>query len=200
VQSGLFDAGSSLLQSLTSAAENVTAIRLLGTDIGGHSIAFSVYTLGRRNSGTQQAVLDVTCVSAGRSCTDHQARRWLSQAPETWRLQHLRFLARTVPSAQAGTRWTCPLQWLSMFGDNRTLYAARSPNAFRNRARFEHVTGDAYYAHATVTSALKVAQHPARFMSDASACADADLQGSTLTYACRGRALLRAATQLHGKA
>jgi len=200
VQSGLFDAGSSIFQSLASAAENVTALRLLGTDIGGHSIAFSVYALGRRNSGTQQVVLDLTCVSAGRSCTDTQMRRWLSQARETWRLQHLRFLARSIPSAQPGTHWTCPLQWLSMYGDNRTLYAARSPNANRNRARFEHLTGDSYFAHATVSTALKVAQHPARFMSDASACVDADLQGATLTYACKGIAALRAATQLHKRA
>ena len=197
VHAGLFDTRSSIFQGLSSAAENVTALRLLGTDIGGHSIAFSVHTLGRRDTGTEQIVLDLTCVSAGRSCTDAQMRRWLSQARETWRLQHLRFLARSVPRAQAATRWSCPLQWLSMYGDNRTLYAARSPNAHRNRARFEHLTGDSFFAHATVASALKVAQHPARFMSDASACVDGTLQGSTVTYACKGRPMLLAATQMH---
>ncbi|MBV5276318.1 hypothetical protein JZU56_00275 [bacterium] len=102
VQVGLFDAGSTVLQGLSSAGGNVTAVRLLGTDIGGHSIGLSVYTLGRRNSGTQQVVLDVTCVSAGRSCRDLKMRRWLSQAPEAWRTQHLRFLARSVPAAHAG--------------------------------------------------------------------------------------------------
>ena len=200
VQSGLFEAGSTIFQALPSAAENVTAVRLLGTDIGGHSVAFSVYTLGRKSAGPQQIVLDLTCISAGRSCRDPQMRRWLSQAPDAWRLQHLRFLARSVPRAQAATHWTCPLQWLSTYGDNRTLYAARTPNANRNRARFGHLTGDSYFAHVTVSSALKVAQHPARFMSDASACADATLQGSTVTYACKGLAALRAATQLHKKA
>ena len=57
VQIGLFDAVSTLLQGLVSTAENVTAIRLLGTDIGGHSIGFSAYTLGRRNSGAFVAAL-----------------------------------------------------------------------------------------------------------------------------------------------
>lgn len=200
VQIGLFDAASTLLQGLVSTAENVTAIRLLGTDIGGHSIGFSAYTLGRRNSGSQQFVLDITCVSAGRSCEEPKMSRWLSQAPEAWRTQHLRFLARSVPAAQETTHWTCPLQWLSMYADNRTLYAARSPNADRNRARFEHVTGDSYFAHVTVSSALKVAQHPARFMSDASACVNGELQEGRLTYACKGRSFLLAATQMHRKA
>jgi hypothetical protein len=123
--------------------------------------------------------------------------KWLSQAREAWRVQHLRFLARSVPAAQETTHWTCPLQWLSTYADNRTLYAARSPNAYRNRARFEHVTGDSYFAHVTVSSALKVAQHPARFMSDTSACVNGELQGGRLTYACKGRSFLLAATQMH---
>ncbi len=114
-----------------------------------------------------------------------------SQARDAWRTQHLRFLARSIPATQESTRWTCPLQWLSMYADNRTLYAARTPNANRNRARFEHLTGDSYFTHVTVSSALKVAQHPVRFMSDASACVQAD--------ACKDRNFLRAATQLHTK-
>jgi len=200
VQIGLFDAASTLLLGLVSTAENVTAVRLLGTDIGGHSIGFSAYTLGRRNSGTQEIVLDLTCVSAGRSCEEPKRSKWLSQAREAWRVQHLRFLARSTPTAKATTHWSCPLQWLSMYADNRTLYAARSPNAQRNRVRFDHLTGDSYFAHVTVSSSLKVAQHPARFMSDASACVDGVLEGSTLTYACKGRSFLRAATQLHKRA
>ena len=199
VQTGLFDEGSTIFQGMPSASDNVTAIRILGTDIGGHSIGFSAYTLGRRNSGSQQIVLDVTCVSAGRSCRDPKMRKWLSQARDAWRTQHLRFLARSIPPVQESTRWSCPLQWLSMYGDNRTLYAARTPNAYRNRARFEHLTGDSYFAHVTVSSALKVAQHPARFMSDASACVQADLEGSTITYRCRDRNFLYDATQLHKK-
>ena len=199
VQSGLFDSGSTIFQGMPSESDNVTAVRLLGTDIGGHSIGFSAYTLGRRNSGSQQVVLDLTCVSAGRSCRDPTMRKWLSQARDAWRTQHLRFVARSIPAAQPSTRWTCPLQWLSMYADNRTLYAARTPNANRNRARFEHLTGDSYFAHATVSSALKVAQHPARFMSDASACVQADFRASTLTYRCNDASFLRAATQLHRK-
>jgi hypothetical protein len=199
VQSGLFDADSTIFQGMPSESDNVTAVRLLGTDIGGHSIGFSAYTLGRRNSGSQQIVLDLTCVSAGRSCRDPKMRKWLSQARDAWRTQHLRFLARSVPATRESTLWTCPLQWLSMYADNRTLYAARTPNAYRNRARFEHLTGDSYFAHVTVSSALKVAQHPARFMSDASACVRADLQGSTLTYLCKDRSFLYDATQLHQK-
>ena len=199
VQSGLFDAGSTIFQGVPTAAENVTAARLLGTDIGGNSVGFSVYTLGRRNSGSQQIVLDITCVSAGRSCREPQVRRWLSQAREAWRTQHLRFLTRSIPAELESTRWSCPLQWLSTYADNRTLYAARTPNAYRNRARFEHLTGDSYFAHVTVASAFKVAQHPARFMSDASACVDGDLQGSKVTYRCKGRSFLTAATQMHRK-
>jgi hypothetical protein len=199
VQIGLFDAASTILKGVPSTAENVTAIRLLGTDIGGHSIGFSVYTLGRRNSGTQQIVLDVTCVSAGRSCKEPRSSRWLSQTREAWRVQHLRFLARSVPTAQDTTHWSCPMQWLSAYSDNRTLYAARTPNANRNRARFEHLTGDSFFAHVTVSSTLKVAQHPARFMSDASACVDGALNGKTLTYACKGRSFLYDATQMHRK-
>ena len=197
VQLGLFDAASTLLQGVASTDENVTAIRLLGTDIGGHSIGFSVYTLGRRNSASQQFVLDVTCASAGRTCRDPQVRRWLAQAPEAWRTQHLRFLARSIAPAHESTDWSCPLQWLSMYGDNRTVYAARTPDANRNRVRFQHLTGDSYFAHVTVSSALKVAQHPARFMSDASACVEGDLQASKVRYGCKGRSLLLAATQLH---
>jgi hypothetical protein len=125
--------------------------------------------------------------------------RWLSQTRDAWRTQHLRFLARSVPVAQESTRWTCPLQWLSTYADNRTLYAARTPNAYRNRARFQHLTGDSYFAHVTVSSASKVAQHPARFMSDASACVHGDVQGSTMTFECRDASFLRAATQLHEK-
>jgi hypothetical protein len=75
VQTGLFDTGSSIFQGLASANENVTALRLIGTDIGGHSIAFSVHTLGHRNSLTEQVVLDLTYVSAGRSCTHTQMSR-----------------------------------------------------------------------------------------------------------------------------
>jgi len=199
VQVGLFDVGSTILQGTPSTSENVTSVRLLGTDIGGHSIGFTVYTLGQRNSPSAQIVLDVTCVSAGRSCKDPQMRKWLPQAREVWRTQHLRFLARSVSVPKQTTRWTCPLQWLSMYSDNRTMYAARTPFANRNRARFEHVTGDSYYAHVTVSSALKVAQHPARFMSDASACADAVPDGSGFRYTCKGRTALLAATQLHKK-
>jgi hypothetical protein len=129
VQSGLFDGESTIFQGLASGTQNLTATRILGTDIGGNSIGFSVYTLGRRDSSTQQIVLDITCVSAGQTCRDPQIRRWLAQAPQAWRTQHLRFLARSIPAAQEATSWTCPLQWLSMYGDNRTLYAARTPNA-----------------------------------------------------------------------
>jgi hypothetical protein len=48
VQSGLFDTDSSIFQGMPSASDNVTAVRLLGTDIGGHSIGFSAYTLEKK--------------------------------------------------------------------------------------------------------------------------------------------------------
>jgi hypothetical protein len=104
VQSGLFDEESTIFHGMPAAVDNVTAVRLLGTDIGGHSIGFSAYTLGSRNSGSQQTVLDVTCVSAGRSCRDPRMRKWLAQARGALRTQHLRFLARSVPAAQQTTR------------------------------------------------------------------------------------------------
>ncbi len=46
----------------------VTGLRLIVTDIGGHSIRFLDRSVG--NSVSRSVVIDVTCVSVGRSCAE----------------------------------------------------------------------------------------------------------------------------------
>ena len=194
VQTGLF-AASSILFRRTGNVEHseVTALQLLQTDIGGHSIRFAVRYIGSRS--LRSAVLDMTCVSAGKSCTESLYSNWLSTIDTTWAVQHNAHKIRhhlenyTLPLSTR-VHWHCPLQWLNAYGDKTVAYAARSPSAQRNQVRFRHITDPYVYAHATVGETTRVVQHPARFMSDYSACVDAVLVGGTPRFRCGGKALL----------
>ena len=198
-QAGLFNKDSTLLAGLVATdTENVTSIRMKDTDIGGHSVAATVVDLG--GASLRNVVMVVTCVSAGSNCRGKYSSRWLRQAESLWKWQHVQHKARSVRTAALNVRWSCPLQWLSAYGDNRTSYAARTPTASRNAHRFRHITGDNYFAHAVVATTLRSAQHPARFMSDASACADARVTSGGLEFSCRGRGFLHAAARLHNGA
>ena len=195
-QTGLFSEESKLLRGLIATdTENVTSIRLKRTDIGGHSIAATVFELG--DATNRRLVMLVTCVSAGVDCRKKRTSRWLQQTQGLWKWQHLQHVGRSVSVATRNVRWSCPLQWLSAYGDNRTVYVAHSPDATRNKQRFGHLTGDNYFAHALVATTLPVAQHPARFLSDASACVDARVTATGLEFSCAGRALLHDAVLLH---
>ena len=195
-ETGLFGSASSLLRGLLAKdTENITSIRLHETDIGGDSIAAKVVELGDEISG--RLVMQITCVSAGSHCRGKYGSRWLQQTQDVWKWQHLQHVTRSVRTATPNVRWSCPLQWLSAYGDNRTAYAARTPAASRNAFRFRHITGDEHFAHAVVATILKAAQHPARFLSDAGACADARVASGGLEFSCRGTELLHDAARMH---
>lgn len=199
MQTGLFGNESRLLQGLLlTDTAHVHSIRLKNTDIGGQSIAVTVHEYGE-NTDTR-LVMQVTCVSAGFHCRDKYITRWLQQTQALWKWQHSQYVSRSVRTETRNVRWSCPLQWLSTYGDNRTAYVARSPSANRNALRFRHITGDSFFAHAVVSSTLRVAQHPARFLSDASACVDASVTKNGLEFNCRGKDLLHAAVMLHKQA
>jgi hypothetical protein len=201
IQEGLFSPNSTLFRGARATDDSqVTALRLLATDIGGHSIRMLARPLGGKMSG--KTVLDVACVSAGRSCAEVPFSTWLSTVAGAWADQHnahtMRHnLERYAPAATAVAHWRCPLQWLGASADRTVSYTARSPSADRNRVRFRHITGDSVYAHATVIATTRVAQHPARFMSDRSSCVDAELVDGTIKYRCRSTLLLLDALDTH---
>jgi hypothetical protein len=200
-QAGLFAATSTLFRRNGNVdLSEVTALQLLDTDIGGHSMRFAARYVGSRSS--RSAVLDLTCVSAGKSCSQTEFSNWLSTIESSWAAQHNAHTVRqhlennTVP-ASGRVHWHCPLQWLSAYSDRTVPYAARSPSAERNRIRFRHITGVHEYAHATVAETTRVAQHPARFLSDRSACVDALLVDGAVRFRCNGRFMLVDALDMH---
>ncbi len=201
-QLGLFAPNSTLFRGeRADDATRVTALRLLATDIGGHSVRLLARAVG--SAASRSAVLDVACVSAGRSCAEVPFSTWLSTVAAAWAVQHdahtaRHNLERYAPDAQGGrAHWRCPLQWVGALADRTVAYAARSPSADRNRVRFHHITGDSSYAHATVVETTRVAQHPARFLADRSACVDAELADGVVRFRCRGRTLLLDALDTH---
>jgi hypothetical protein len=198
VQQGLFSPNNTLFRGRAVAdAMEITAMQLLPTDIGGHSIGLVARFVGGKTS--RSAVLDVACVAAGKSCLDTSFSTWLSTVAGAWAVQHnahtVRYKLGNV--AASATHWRCPLQWLSAYSDKNVSYTARSPAADRNRVRFHHITKHSAYAHATVIETVRVAQHPARFLSDRSACVDAVLEGGTMRFRCQGSPLLLDALDAH---
>ena len=195
-QTGLFANESKLLRGFHATDnENVNSIRMKSTDIGGNSLGFTVHALGTDG----RLIMEVTCVSAGLNCRNKVTRQWLQQSESLWLWQHKQHMTHSVSSPSKNVRWSCPLQWISAYGDNRTHYVARSPSATRNSYRFRHITDTSFFAHAVVSTRLPVAQHPARFMSDASACADGRITSLGVTFSCHGRDLLLGAIQLHNR-
>jgi hypothetical protein len=197
IQTGLFDPGNTLFRSETTADDaQVTAIQLLVSDIGGHSIAFKVREIG--SGKFKNVVMDVTCVSAGLSCKTAHPTIWLRNTRNTWAMQHNLYVrTNNVNRDSTGAHWRCPLQWLNAYSDSTAKYAARSPSAERNLVRFRHITGAKYYAHPTVAQTVLVTQHPARFMSDNSACVDGVLVLDSLQFDCHGKQYLRSAILMH---
>jgi len=201
VQAGLFAETNTLFHGKAAPdVDKPTALRMLATDIGGHSIRFLARYIGRARSRT--AVLDLTCVSAGRRCVHVAFSNWLSTIASSWAVQHNAHTSRNnleqyATPAAGGVHWQCPLQWLGAYADRTVVYAARSPSADRNRIRFRHLTGTKVYAHATVVDSTRVAQHPARFLSDDSACVDAVVVDGVVQFRCQGRALLLNALGMH---
>jgi hypothetical protein len=198
-QEGLFSANSSLFRGeRANDPATVTALKFLATDIGGHSMRL----LARQAGGG--AALDVTCVSAGRSCTEAAFSTWLPTISSAWAIAHNAHALRhnlgryTVPSSEPLANWNCPMQWLSAYSDRSVTYSMRSPSPDRNRVRFRHLTGASDFAHATVVETRRVSQHPARFLSDHSACVDAVLDANGFPrFRCAGADLLRAALDAH---
>jgi hypothetical protein len=87
MQRGLFAHNSSLFRGKRTGDDKlVTAMQMLVTDIGGHSIRL----LARNVKGVspQSVVLDVTCVSADRSCAHVSFSTWLSTLSSAWVIQH----------------------------------------------------------------------------------------------------------------
>ena len=202
IQQGLFSQNSSLFRAKRTGDDKlVTALQILATDIGGHSIRFLARRVG--NSASRSVALDVTCVSAGRSCAQVAFSTWLSTVASAWAIQHNAHMVRhnlgryALPQSGPLAHWRCPLQWLSAYSDGSVAYAARSPSADRNRVRFSHITGESVYAHATVVESKRVVQHPARFLSDQSACVDAVLTNGAIQFQCKGTGLLQNALQAH---
>ena len=197
-QEGLFNADSTLFRAQrTPDATQVTAMRLLRSDIGGHSIAFKVLEIGIGR--LKNVVMDVTCVSAGLSCKAAHPTLWLRNTGNAWSMQHNVYVrSNNVNPGSASAHWRCPLQWLSAYSDRTAKYAARSPSAERNRVRFAHITGAKAYAHPTVAQSVFVTQHPARFLSDGSACVDGVLAGDSVQFDCHGKQYLLSALVMHG--
>ena len=203
IQAGLFTGNSTLFRGAYEGIVDrttVTALQLLQTDIGGHSLKFRVREVG--SGSTTSAMLDLVCVSAGKSCVDEEFSTWFANIQYLWTLQHSTNkknmkLGPRPTTASATLHWQCPLQWLTAYSDLQATFTTRSPSAERNRVRFRHITGDREYAHATVTESLFVAQHPARFLSDRTACVDAVIENGKLQFRCKGRTLLLDALDTH---
>jgi hypothetical protein len=203
VQMGLYSPNSTLFRGArVGDMTQATALKLLATDIGGHSIRMLARSVGGTASGA--AVLDVTCVSAGKSCANMPFSTWLSTVASSWAVQHNTHtvrhnLGKYAPAGSSTTaaHWRCPLQWLAANADRTVSYTARSPSADRNRVRFRHITGDSEFAHATVVETMRVAKHPARFIADRSACVDAELVDGALRFRCHGRVQLLDALSTH---
>ena len=200
-QAGLFDPDNTLFRAESSPdPTEVTAMQLLSSDIGGHSMAFMVKEIG--SFKLKSVVMDLTCVSAGVSCKSTHPTNWLRNIRSAWSVQHNLYvrnsnLNRDSANGQGNTPWHCPLQWLSAHSDSTTKYAARSPSAERNRIRFGHITGAKTYAHATVVQTMFATQHPARFMSDNRACVDGVLDIDSMRFDCRGKQHLLGALLMH---
>jgi len=202
IQRGLFSHNSSLFRGTRVVDPTMpVALQMLATDIGGHSVRLLARSVGGTSS--RSAVLDVTCVSAGKSCVEVPFSTWLSTVASAWAIQHNAHTVRhnlgrySLPTTGSIAHWRCPLQWLSAYSDGSVAYAARSPSADRNRVRFSHITGESVYAHATVVETMRVVQHPARFLSDHSACVDAVLTNKVIHFRCKGKELLRNALETH---
>ena len=201
-QTGLFNPDNTLFRAESTAdPTQVTAMQLLRSDIGGHSMAFMVKEIGSLKS--KSVVMDLTCVSAGLSCKATHPTNWLRNIRTAWSLQHNLYvhnnnLNQNLQNGGGSASWHCPLQWLSAYSDSSAKYAARSPSAERNRIRFDHITGAKTYAHTTVVRTIFATQHPARFMSDNSACVDGVLDfDSTMRFDCSGKQYLLSALLMH---
>jgi hypothetical protein len=196
-QTGLFDATNTLFRAeRTPDRTQVTAMQLLRSDIGGHSIAFKIWEIG--SGRLKNVVMDVTCVSAGLSCKAAHPTVWLRNIRNAWSMQHNVYVrSNNVNRDSTGAHWHCPLQWLNAYSDRNAKYAARSPSAERNRIRFGHITGDKTYAHPTVAQTVFVTQHPARFLSDGSGCVDGVLVGGSVRFDCHGKEYLHSAILMH---
>jgi hypothetical protein len=201
-QAGLFNPDNTLFRAESTAdPTQVTALQLLRSDIGGHSMAFTVKEIG--SFRLKSVVMDLTCVSAGVSCKAAHPTNWLRNIRSAWSVQHNLYvhnnnLNRDSENGEENAPWHCPLQWLSAYSDSTAKYAARSPSAERNRIRFGHITGAKTYAHTTVVRTIFATQHPARFMSDNSACVDGVLDfDSTMRFDCSGKQYLLSALLMH---
>ena len=182
-QQGLWQKQNSLFRANSNEEayvnkEHITALQLLPTDIGGHSLGFKV---------NKEGVMRLHSASMRSNPENHEdVRTWLSYVEDDFADSH--FLYEYVNSVKTAgdVSWRCPLHWLQTYSDGDGFDQARAPAYQRNAARFMHITGEKNrYAHPTVRNSDKIkGLTPALFLNDALACVGQ-------TKECHGFGLLK---------
>jgi len=147
---------------------HIEALRLLPTDIAGHSLEFDIDAQGQLALKCVN-LLGEAAVASCRVSNQH----WMRNIEEHWAWQHARQKALwpTTQMRAAPVSWKCPLQWLQAYSGGGVPYTMRSPSRDRNRYRFRHITGPHDYAHPVASSTRAPVLMPGGFVSDTQSCA-----------------------------
>lgn len=154
---GLYNSSNSIFRRTKFTPSTLPVLQVLDSDIGGHAFHFKL-----QKSSFQGDELHLECVllaTTPRRKKSQTEKNWLQNLESKWKWQHDR-LQETWPEVpndpSKRPSWKCPLQWISAYSDSRKTFAARVPNAYRNRVRFKHITGEHAFAHPTVQSISKM--------------------------------------------
>ena len=165
---GLYSTSNSIFRRTKFTPSTLPVLQVLDSDIGGHAFHFKL----QRNSFESdelhlECVLLATTPERKKSQTQ---KNWLQNLESKWKWQHDRLQEAWPEVPQDPSKrpsWKCPLQWISAYSDSSKTFAARVPNAYRNRVRFKHITGEHAFAHPTVQSISKMQKLlPAYYKAD----------------------------------
>lgn len=226
IERGFWKRENAIFRGLPSVRDpqEVSALALLPQDIGGHCLEFTISAQGwlylhrasltsecQQNGGHVRSWLQnieqswqwddaharkLTAVPVGASGTGSGSDTVSDTMPDTMPDTMSDTMSEeTLP--EGSVSWRCPLHWLQRFHDDDSEHQARGPSWHRNKARFEHITGEYSYAHPTVRNTYKLrGLRAARFISDTMACvADNETLCHSETYLSETLQTLLAADQ-----
>lgn len=190
VQAGFWNYESSVFRgdrASTAPDDELTALRLLSTDIGGQYMQFVI-----SENNIYLACADLHDARPQERCK-RSLSLWKGRVEESWALQHEVQRAQWPPS-QTSADAKCPLRWQDSLSGASRSFSVRLPSKDRNAVRFRHITGSSDYAHPTVISVDKIIGLSAPgYIADSHLCLDASSNGGSSE--CHGTALLAEALQ-----
>ena len=155
---GLYNSSNSIFRRTKFTPSMLPVLQVFESDIGGHALHFKLQSNSFRGDDLylESVLLETRPSESKNSATE---KNWLQNLEFKWQWQHARLFEvwpelDTNPAPRMS--WQCPLQWISAYSDRSKTFAARVPNAYRNRMRFKHITGANEFAHPTVQSIAKM--------------------------------------------